>query len=329
MTDLEKDKILLLANSIGKMARELQSIKRLLKEMVYVPQTETETETQNSNENSNVILVYDGVSEAVRCAMCSNPNKSDRGCDGACSYDEKLYERIMKAITESIADTPQTDSEIPNNCEPRTERIKTLDYCDICNHKGCDNCIANNLDDYCVPSGYEPTTQTETQNSNLTFEKDECAKEYEELGLKELKELINADRKTEPSCSEKPNNCDTCRNKGFEGCEQPCLGCGCCGLYEPKDEPKICDTCRYYNSNIPCGSTPSACKEADKFAEEFVDGLKKLKPKTEPQTYVINPQEPTNDDKCFECDDFFTCDGQCDEVEDEPQTEPQTDCSWK
>ena len=38
------------------------------------------------------------------------------------------------------------------------------------------------------------STQTETQNSNLTFEKDECAKEYEELGLRELKEL----RKTEP-----------------------------------------------------------------------------------------------------------------------------------
>ena len=44
----------------------------------------------------------------------------------------------------------------------------------------------------------EPTTQTETQNSNLTFEKDECAKEYEELGLKELKELIEADHKDEP-----------------------------------------------------------------------------------------------------------------------------------
>lgn len=49
MTDLEKDKILLLADSVGKMARELQSIKRLLKEMAYVPQMETETETQNSN----------------------------------------------------------------------------------------------------------------------------------------------------------------------------------------------------------------------------------------------------------------------------------------
>ena len=41
----------------------------------------------------------------------------------------------------------------------------------------------------------------------------------------------------------------------------------------------------------------------------------------EPQTYVINPQAPTNDDKCFECDDFFTCGGQCNKVEDKPKTE--------
>lgn len=47
-------------------------------------------------------------------------------------------------------------------------------------------------------------------------------------------------------------------------------------------------------------------------------------------------------DKCFECDDFFTCDGQCDEVEGEPQTDcpktcpsidictkDATDCAWK
>lgn len=48
------------------------------------------------------------------------------------------------------------------------------------------------------------------------------------------------------------------------------------------DEKKICGTCRYYNSNIPCGTTPSACKKADKFAEEFVDELKKLKPTAKP-----------------------------------------------
>ena len=35
----------------------------------------------------------------------------------------------------------------------------------------------------------------------------------------------------------------------------------------------------------------------------------------EPQTYKINPKEPTNMPKCFDCEDFFTCDGQCDEIE--------------
>ena len=222
MTDLEKDKILLLAHSIGKMAKELQSIKRLLKE---------------------------------------------------------------------IADASQM------------ERIKTLDYCDICNHKGCDNCIANSLDDYCVPSGYapkdtpqtdcdtcrryklacelfsevckyEPTTQTETQNSNLTFEKDECAKEYEELGLKELKELINADRKTE-NCSEKPNNCEDEPQYDFgeyadrlwkiayergkrEALEQTEPSCDTCKLKDTTEWCKRQEVCRAYTpkDELQTTSTP-------------------------------------------------------------------------
>ena len=49
---------------------------------------------------------------------------------------------------------------------------------------------------------------------------------------------------------------------------------------EPKTE--ICDTCKYHSNNIPCGSNPSACKEADTFAEEFVDSLKKLEPQAKP-----------------------------------------------
>ena len=61
----------------------------------------TQIETQNSNKNSNVISVCDGVSEAVRCAICNNPNQSYKGCDGACSYDEKLYKRIIDAINAS------------------------------------------------------------------------------------------------------------------------------------------------------------------------------------------------------------------------------------
>lgn len=45
---------------------------------------------------------------------------------------------------------------------------------------------------------------------------------------------------------------------------------------------------------------------------------------TEPQIYAVDPLCPTNKDKCFKCDDFFTCNGQCDEVENEPQTEVET-----
>ena len=45
---------------------------------------------------------------------------------------------------------------------PQTERMKTHDYCDICNHKGCDNCISNSLDEYCVPSGYAPKDTPKT-----------------------------------------------------------------------------------------------------------------------------------------------------------------------
>ena len=83
--------------------------------------------------------------------------------------------------------------------------------------------------------------------------KNDGLKVGKQIVLGAFETYINADRKTENS-SEIPNNY----------------------------EPKICDNCRYYNSNIPCGSTPSACKKADKFAEEFVDALKKLKPKDEP-----------------------------------------------
>ena len=61
--------------------------------------------------------------------------------------------------------------------------------------KDCDTCRHYKLacELFSEVCKYEPTTQ----NSNLTFEKGECAKEYEELGLKELKELIKADRKTD------------------------------------------------------------------------------------------------------------------------------------
>ena len=102
--------------------------------------------------------------------------------------------------------------------------------------------------------------QTEPQNDDefKLFDREmlilliECQKER-------IAELL---AKTEPNCSEKPNNCDTCRNKGFEGCEQPCLGCGCCGLYEPKDEPSV--------SEMPTGSEPQKWETPPKFEHKGI-----------------------------------------------------------
>ena len=94
------------------------------------------------------------------------------------SRTEDITDAYMRGWNDALDAVQNGKFHIAEQTEPQTERIKTLDYCDICNHKGCDNCIANNLDDYCVPSGYEPITQTETQNSNLTFEKQTEASDY-------------------------------------------------------------------------------------------------------------------------------------------------------
>lgn len=89
--------------------------------------------------------------------------------------------------------------------EPTISKMEQVDKDINVRSKDCETCKHYKLacELFSEICKYEPTTQTETQNSNLTFEKDECAKEYEELGLKELKELIEADRKTEPQ-TERP-----------------------------------------------------------------------------------------------------------------------------
>ena len=48
----------------------------------------------------------EGIDEQIRCEMCRNPMHTDRGCDGNCKYDEKLYERIMQILDERIKPLP-------------------------------------------------------------------------------------------------------------------------------------------------------------------------------------------------------------------------------
>ena len=53
----------------------------------------------------------EGLDEQIRCEMCRNPMHTDRGCDGNCKYDEKLYERIMQILDERIKPLPSAQPE--------------------------------------------------------------------------------------------------------------------------------------------------------------------------------------------------------------------------
>jgi len=60
-----------------------------------------------------------GIDEEIRCEMCRNPMHTDRGCDGGCTYDEKLYKRIMQILDERIKPLPSAQ---PEKCtDKRTE----------------------------------------------------------------------------------------------------------------------------------------------------------------------------------------------------------------
>ena len=56
----------------------------------------------------------EGLDEEIRCEICRNPMHTSRGCDGNCTYDEKLYEKIMQILDRRIKQLPsaqQAESE--------------------------------------------------------------------------------------------------------------------------------------------------------------------------------------------------------------------------
>lgn len=73
---------------------------------------------------------------------------------GECSYNETgcgscaVVEKVRNAL---------------DKYEPKDEPLKTTEYCNYCNHKGCENCIANSLDENCVPSNFEEAVKDKPQ----------------------------------------------------------------------------------------------------------------------------------------------------------------------
>lgn len=56
-------------------------------------------------------IYVEGLDEEIKCEMCRNPMRTNKGCDGNCQYDEKLYERIMQILDEKIKPLPSAESE--------------------------------------------------------------------------------------------------------------------------------------------------------------------------------------------------------------------------
>lgn len=79
---------------------------------------------------------------------------------GVCPFEDFGYCSVKgeRNTSEVGIDADCPLIEVAEQTEPR---IKTADYCDICNHKGCENCVADSRDDYCVPSNFEQTERSE------------------------------------------------------------------------------------------------------------------------------------------------------------------------
>lgn len=82
----------------------------------------------------------EGLDEQIRCEMCRNPMHTDRGCDGNCKYDEKLYERIMQILGERIKPLLSVQP------EKRTEEHTEMHAC---------SCISRRMNESAYYDGYD------------------------------------------------------------------------------------------------------------------------------------------------------------------------------
>lgn len=70
--------------------------------------------------NEDVMTIHmQGLEEGIRCAMCTNSMRSNRGCDGSCVVNECMYREVMNTIENHIV-SPVTSTQEP--CEDAVSR---------------------------------------------------------------------------------------------------------------------------------------------------------------------------------------------------------------
>ena len=76
-------------------------------------------------------IYTDGLDEGIRCAMCTNTMKSDRGCDGGCVVNDAMYKRVMEVISKAIVQ--EVAKEYGKDTNVRSNGRK-LNRCDTCTY---------------------------------------------------------------------------------------------------------------------------------------------------------------------------------------------------
>lgn len=88
-----------------------------------------------TTKNDLALIHTEGLDEGIRCAMCTNSMKSDRGCDGSCVVDKDMYKKVMDVIENHIIDTdkmiePTTKENLAIDLIDRAELLKAMDTWD-------------------------------------------------------------------------------------------------------------------------------------------------------------------------------------------------------
>ena len=66
-------------------------------------------ELEPTTKNDLALINTWGLDEEIRCTMCTNSMKSDRGCDGSCVVNNDMYKAVMDAIEKRIQSTTKND----------------------------------------------------------------------------------------------------------------------------------------------------------------------------------------------------------------------------
>ena len=81
-------------------------------------------------EDTDIKLIHTGgLDEGIRCAMCTNSMKSDRGCDGGCVVNESMYKKVLEVVEKHMKEQESCEDAISRQAVLElAETIQTDDF---------------------------------------------------------------------------------------------------------------------------------------------------------------------------------------------------------